>query len=184
MLTLFHDYTSPASAVAVRRMHRLADEGLEVEFVGFEAVGVDMFLPVTVDVLAELDDLADIAAAEGVILHRPSGIPATGLAHVAGEEAELQGLGRPWREACYAAFWEDGADLSSRQVLVDIAATAGVDPSGVGSAFDDRLRLAAVRRRMTGHRRNGVGGVPTLLAHRTLVPGLLSDDDLRSLSAL
>jgi hypothetical protein len=29
-----------------------------------------------------------------------------------------------------------------------------------------------------------VGGVPTILAQRTLVPGLLGDDDLRALAAL
>jgi hypothetical protein len=38
-LVLFHDYTSAASAVAVARVQRLADEGLAVAFQGFEAVG-------------------------------------------------------------------------------------------------------------------------------------------------
>jgi len=46
-LTLFHDYTSPGSAVAVLRLQRLADEGLAVAFEGFEAIGLDTTLPVT-----------------------------------------------------------------------------------------------------------------------------------------
>src|SRR5690606_12298083 len=112
MLTLFHDYTSPASAVAVRRLQRLADEGLPVEFEGFEAIGVDATLPVTVDVVAALDDLAAVAAAEGVTLRRPRALPPTGLAHLVGDTAERVGLGASWRQVCYRAFWQDGADLA------------------------------------------------------------------------
>ena len=88
MLTLFHDYTSPASAVAVARLQRLADDGLPVEFEGFEAVGVDVTLPITLDVVAAVDALAETAAAEGLALRRPPGLPPTGLAHLVGALTE------------------------------------------------------------------------------------------------
>lgn len=183
-LTLFHDYTSPASAVAVARVQRLADEGLAVSFEGFEAVGVDVTLPVTVEVLAALDELGDAAAAEGLVLRRPPGLPPTALAHVTGTIAEERGLGASWRDTCYRAFWGRGAAIGERDVLLELAAEAGLDTDAVATALDDRLFIASVRRRVGGHRRNGVGGVPTILASRTLVPGLLPADELRTLAAL
>lgn len=184
MLTLFHDYTSPGSALAVARAQRLADEGLPVEFEGFESIGVDSALPVTVDVDAALADLAGAAAAEGMVLRRPPSLPPTAAAHLVGERAEAEGLGRSWRQVCYRAFWQDGADLADRDVLIGLAGTAGLDAGRVGRVLEQPGALATLRRRMGVRRRQGVGGVPTILAQRTLVPGLLADDDLRALAAL
>lgn len=181
---LFHDYTSPGSAVAVLRAQRLADEGLAVSFEGFEAVGVDATVPVTLDVVAAVEDLAAVAAGEGIELRRPANLPPTALAHVVGTVAEESGRGASWRETCYRAFWTDGAAIGDRDTLLGLAARAGLDPGLVRSALSDRLRVAAVRRRTTSHRRNGVGGVPTILASRTLVPGLLPAAELRALAEL
>ncbi|MGH3666624.1 MAG: DsbA family protein, partial [Egibacteraceae bacterium] len=138
MLTLFHDYTSAASAVAVLRLQRLADEGLAVAFAGFEALGVDTALPVTLDVVAGVDDLATAAAAEGLELRRPPLLPPTARAHVLGTLAEDVGLGASWRQACYAAFWTSGADLADPPVLAELGATAGLDRDAVAAALADR----------------------------------------------
>lgn len=184
MLILFHDYTSPGSAVAVARLQRLADEGLAIAFEGFEAVGVDMTVPVTLDVVAATDELADAAAAEGVRLRRPASLPPTGLAHVLGDLAEANGLGASWRKACYRAFWTDGADIGDRAVLGNLAAGIGLDRDHADSALADRVALASIRRRTGGHRRDGVGGVPTILAQRTLVPGLVDEGNVRALATL
>lgn len=184
VIRLFHDFTDPASAVAVARAQRLADEGLPIEFAGFEVVGVDAVLPVSLDVMARLDDLAAEAAAEGVVLRRPPAAPPTGWAHVLGTVAERAGLGASWRQTCYTAYWRDGADLSATDVLVDLAVAAGLEPAAATAAATDRAALAAFRRLVAGHRRAGVGGVPVLSAHQTLVPGLLPAADLRALAAL
>lgn len=184
MLTLFHDYTSPHSAVAVMRVQRLADEGLAVAFESFEAIGVDTRLPVTLDVAAAVEELAEVAAAEGVVLRRPAVLPPTANAHVVGELAEEHQLGASWRSMCYRAFWEDGADLADPHVLTELAARAGLDARDVGARLHEPHRLATFRRGLAVHRRAGVGGVPTILAQRTLVPGLLPEEDLRALAAL
>lgn len=186
MLTLFHDYTSPASAVAVWRVQRLADEGLDVAFEGFEAIGIDMVLPVTVDVLAEVDRVAPLAAAEGMELRKPRTLPPTTACHAIERAAAEAGPQRAaaWRRVAYTTWWQRGADLSDREVLEALAEDAGVGASAVAGALDRPGALAAVRRRAAELRRNGVGGVPTILSQRTLVPGLLSDADLRALAAL
>lgn len=182
MLTLFHDYTSPASAVAALRLQRLVDQGLPAEFEGFEAIGLDATLPLTLDVAAAIDDVAEAAEDEGLTLLRPPGLPPTALAHTVGDVAEERGLGASWRETCYRAFWSEGAAIREREVLLELASRAGLDPGPVMIALDDRMVLAAVRRRSAMRRRNGVGGVPTILASRTLVPGLLAEEDLRTLA--
>jgi predicted DsbA family dithiol-disulfide isomerase len=184
VLTLFHDYTSPASAVAAFRLQRLADEGLPVELVSFEAIGVDVTLPVTLDVLAAVDDLAAAAADEGLQLRPPASLPPTAHAHVLEGVAQAAGLGASWRERCYRAFWETGVDIADRRVLLDLAEAAGLPPPAAQAALEDRSALLATRRRTAAHRAEGVGGVPTILAHRTLVPGVLAEADLRALAAL
>ncbi|HVM18378.1 MAG TPA: DsbA family protein [Egibacteraceae bacterium] len=182
-LTLFHDYTSPASAVAVARLQRLADDGLDVTFEGFEAIGVDAVLPPSLDVLAAIDDLAEAAQAEGVVLRRPPALPPTAAAHAVGVLAESRGLGASWRQTCYRAFWADGADISETLVLIALAQEAGLQRTVVQEALNDRAFVATTRRAMGRHRRNGVGGVPTILTQRTLIPGLLPEAELRALAA-
>lgn len=184
MLTLFHDYSDPASAVAVARLERLVGDGLAVEFVGFEAVGVDARLPTSLDVLAALERLDVAARQEGVVLRRPADLPPTAAAHVVGELAEDAGVGAGWRRACYEAFWRDDADIAEPAVLGELGAAVGLERDRAEAAARDRRRLARFRQRVAGHRRDGVGGVPTILAHRTLVPGLLAEADLRALAGL
>jgi predicted DsbA family dithiol-disulfide isomerase len=184
VLTLFHDYTSPASAVAVARLQRLVDEGVRAEFAAFDAFSVDVALPVTLDVKAAVHDLAGAAEAEGLALVEPAALPPTARAHVVGEVAEAQGLGASWRATCYRALWEHGADIDDERVLVVLSLRAGLDRPAVEAALADRSRRVAVRRRSAARRADGVGGVPTILAQRTLVPGLLPETDLRALGSL
>lgn len=184
MLTLFHDYTDPASAIAVARLQRLEDEGVAVSFEGFDAVGLDAVLPVTLDVVALLDDLREAADAVQLCLQRPTALPPTAAAHAVGRLAEERGLDAAWRERCYRAFWEEGADISRPATLADLAGAVGLDHAGAAATAADPRALAETRRRGLAHRRNGVGGVPTILAARTLVPGLLDTAALRQLAAL
>lgn len=183
MITLFHDVTDPASAIAVRRYTRLAREGLDISFEGFEAVGVDVAVPADLGLLARVDDLAETAAEEGLVLRRPTVLPPTGLAHVLLAHAEQTPRSHVVREAVYAAYWADGRDVADQSVLVDVATAAGLDVTTVTELLADRVALADRRRRMAAHRRTGVGGVPVVLASRTLVPALMDERSVRELAA-
>ena len=168
--------------MAVARLQRLADEGLAVEFVGFDVLSLDASLPVSLDVLAQLDDLQDEADAEGIQLRRPRILPPTIRAHVVGEIADARDLGASWRQECYAALWSDGADISDTATLLRLSEAAGLPVAEVDQKLRDNVHVASVRRATGRHRRNGVGGVPTILFQRTLVPGLLSESQLRELA--
>lgn len=182
VLVLFHDVTDPTSAVAVARCTRLAREGLPIEFEGFEVVGLDLVLPPDIDVLAKLDGLVGPAAAEGVVLRRPRHMPPTGLAQVLLAHAEHTPLAHDVRLAVYRAYWAEGADIADADVLVEVAVGCGLEAADMAALLGDRAALASRRRQMAAHRREGVGGVPVILASRTLVPGLLDEDQLRALA--
>ncbi len=184
MLTLFHDYTSPASAVAVARVERLRADGVHCLIVGTEALGVATTLPVTVEVLAELGSVAGQAEAEGLMLRRPKNLPPTAAAHLAEDVARDHGVDTAWRTSCYRAFWTDQTDISDHQVLRDLAVDVGVPADEIERTLDDRVALLSIRQRFAAHRRDGVGGVPMISYDRTLIPGLLSPAELRALAAL
>jgi hypothetical protein len=172
VLVLFHDYTSPASAVAPARIE------------GTEVMGVDAALPVTLDLLAELDAVAAAAIAEGVRLQRPRTLPPTAAAHLVEDLADGLGQADAWRQRCYRAFWEDAEDIADHDVLHRLANDVGRPTDEVAHRVTDRVALLAIRRRFAGHRRDGVGGVPMISYDRTLIPGLLAESDLRALAAL
>lgn len=184
MLVCFHDYTSPASAVAVLRLQRLADEGLPVAFEGFETLGVDAAIPPTLDLLAQLDQHRQEAARLGLELRRPRVQPPTIGAHLTGDLAERADLGAAWRLAGYRAYWEQAADLSDTATLTELAAAVGLDRDEVATALADRTLRADTRRRMIARRSEGVGGVPVLSANGTYVSALLPEPDLRALAEL
>lgn len=184
MLVLFHDYTSPASAVAVARVTRLVSDGVPARIEGTEVLGVQATLPVTLDLLAELDAVAVQAREEGVVLRRPDGLPPTAAAHLVEDLAAELGRADAWRARCYRAFWAEGADIAAHQVLARLAGEVGLPVDEVTRRTGDRMALLEIRQRFAGHRRDGVGGVPTISYDRTLVPGLLDEADLRALAAL
>lgn len=183
MLTLFHDVTNPASVVAAARCDRLAGAGLEVSVITIDAIGIDLSLPVTSDLRADLAEHAAAAAAEGLELRAPAALPPSARCHAVGDLAEEAALGPQWRRATATALWEHGADLGDPDVLADLAAEIGLERARAAAQVGSRAAVTAVRRRSAAVRGQGIGGVPTLLAHRTLVPGLLSDEDLWSLTS-
>lgn len=184
MLELFHDFTSPASYLAVARMQRLADEGLPVAFHGVDVHGLDATLPVSLDALAELEHVRAEAVAAGLVLTRPRFAPPTAAAHLVSDLAEERDLGAAWRLAAYRGYWGQGLDLSDPRVLGDLAEGCGLDRRDVEQRATDRSAVAARRRAWSTLRGDGIGGVPVVRASGTLVPASLPDDDLRHLSTL
>lgn len=184
MLRLFHDYTSPASAVAVLRLREVTGPDTEVVHTGLDVLGVDRPVPPTLQLREELERHRDELEERGLQVTRPARQPPTLRAHQAGRVADEHGLGDAWRSICYAAFWERGADLSDPGVLTGLAGEAGLPGGEVERAVTDDRALRGLRRGMAELRSEGVGGVPVLELDGSYVPALLSPDELRSLVAL
>jgi predicted DsbA family dithiol-disulfide isomerase len=64
-------------------------------------------------------------------------------------------------EAAFEALWRDGRDIGDTDVLVDLAADAGVGADEVRAALADDSLREAVHERFAEARRHGVTGVPT-----------------------
>jgi 2-hydroxychromene-2-carboxylate isomerase len=184
VLILHFDYPSAASAVAVLRVQRVADEGGEVHFSGFDVLGLDRAIPPTLDQLAEIERLRDQLLAASLPVRRPSRHPPTLAAHVVGDLAEEHGLGAAWRLACLRAYWADDADLGDLAVLRHLARGVGLDPDQVRERLEDREVRLDRRRRGWTLRGRGIGGVPVLEVDGTLLAADLPHERLRELAAL
>jgi predicted DsbA family dithiol-disulfide isomerase len=184
MLVLHFDYTSLAAVVAVLRLQALADAGGAVGFQGIDVLGVDAALPVTLDQLDEIDRWRDRAAAQGLTIRQPSRRPPTLGAHLIGDLAARNDLGAAWRDVVLRAYWTGDAALEDRDVLVALAAQAGLDPADAARHLADPRSRMSVRQRMTADRGRGIGGVPMLEFNGTLLSVELAESDLRDLAGL
>lgn len=185
MLTLHFDYPSPPSAIALLRLQHVADRGGAVTFVGLDTLGLEMVVPPTLDLLAQLERCGDEARELGLTLRRPSRQPPTLAAHLVGGLADARGLGAAWRMACLQAYWTDDVDLSDEDALRGLASGVGLDEDEVITHLADRVLRGTVRGRMTARRRRGIGVVPVLEADGgVLVSADLPADDLMQLATL
>lgn len=184
MLVLHFDYPSPASAVALLRLQRVADEGGNVAFAGLDALGLATSIPATLDQLAERERVAAQADALGLALGRPSRRPPTLLAHLLGELAEAHDLGAAWRMTCLRAYWQHDVDLGNAEPLRALASEVGLDRTDVDRLLGDGQRHRVRRQEELAVRRRGVGTVPVLEFDGTFVAADLDDAALRQLAAL
>jgi len=185
MLTLHFDYPSPASAVALLRLQRLADVGHDIRFLGLDALGLDVAVPPTLDQLDELGRYHGRALELGLPMRRPSRRPPTLSAHLVGELADRVGLGASWRWSALRGYWASDLDLSDPGALVELAVGAGLDRAAVEEQLQDHVARRALRGQMVTRRRAGIGGVPVLEADGgVFISADLPDAELEELAAL
>ncbi|MFR9731945.1 2-hydroxychromene-2-carboxylate isomerase [Saccharopolyspora sp. MS10] len=120
-----------------------------------------------------LQDVARLAKARGLAVAWPvDREPVWEVAHLPYPLAVRAGRGHDYLAAVYRARWEQGRDISDPAVIAGIGAELGLDPARVaGAADDDALRaegLASLLRVC----REGVFGVPFLIAGRERFWGL------------
>jgi len=88
--------------------------------------------------------------------------PNTGLSHslISAFEGPSQNA---VKEGVLAAFFEQGRDIGSRDVLLELAAELEMDMDLARAALDDPALQAAVAERSEQARTNGINGVPTFI---------------------
>lgn len=184
MRVMYFDYPSLPAAVAVIRAHLalgrhagLASSAAQpLMFGGFDTLGLEMTVPLTLDQQEEIGRWSTTAAQVGLEVTTPRSRPPTTPAHVIGDLADELGLGRDWRQAVIVAYWSDRVDIGHKSELVRLANHVGLPEQEVASALTDRHRAQQVRRRMVAARQRGIGGVPVIEIDGTLLSGDLSDD--------
>ena len=112
-----------------------------------------------------------VAAAEGLAYgqrtHWYNSVPA----HEAALWADENGDGEAFRRAVYRAYFADGLNIGSSDVLAGLADGLGLDARDVRPALAEGRYRERVNRQFEFARAAGVTGVPTYVAGRYIVVG-------------
>jgi len=128
-------------------------EYLEVKFGGKEGA------------ISVYSQIADAAQEIGVtvnfekIKRTPSTLDAHRLIYWAG----IEGVQTAVVSKLFTAYFEDGYDISDRQVLMDIAASAGIDREKIGKLLLQDIDRENIRKHDKNAREKGVRGVPCFI---------------------
>ncbi len=80
--------------------------------------------------------------------------------------AQGQGKGAAAKEALFRAYFNEARDISSHDVLVDIARSIDLDPEIVADLLKSGADVEATRQEANIFREMGISGVPTYIANR------------------
>ena len=107
------------------------------------------------------------------IKRTPNTIDAHRLIHWAGIEQKQT----PVVSALFRAYWVEGRDIGDREVLCDIADSAGLDASVIGRLLESDADIQLIQDRDAHSRKMGVNSVPTfIVANQHAVPGAQPTD--------
>jgi predicted DsbA family dithiol-disulfide isomerase len=118
-----------------------------------------------------LAQLTTAGAAEGITFRfdRITHIPNTLNAHRVMKLAEREGVNASGlAETILRGFFEDGLDISRRDVLVDMGERSGLSSTSINRTLDDETSRQTVLSQEAQVRRSGVTGVPDFLINKRL----------------
>lgn len=86
--------------------------------------------------------------------------------------AEEQGVGEAYHDAMFRAYWQDARSIDQRDVLIDVAASVGLDAVGFAAALETPAYLHQVLADITEAQALRLQGVPAMIfAGKYLVSG-------------
>lgn len=179
-MRLYFDLASPYAYLAVERAATVLGAEPELEPVllgaifGLRGHGSWALTDARAEGMAEVERRAD---AYGLALTWPADWPMNSLAAMrAALWAQEQGAVAPFAHAAYQRHFGAGEDISSPEVLADIADAVGL----AGHALPDAIQSPAIKERLktvtAAAWDAGVRGIPTLIADDGRV--LFGDDQL------
>jgi predicted DsbA family dithiol-disulfide isomerase len=114
------------------------------------------------DAIKDAGDKENIPFAFSEIRRQPNTIKAHRLIHYAGE----QGVQDAVVEGLFVAYFTEGRNISDTDVLVDVAAAAGLDPERVRAYLESDSDVERVRSEDAVARQIGIQGVPCFIINR------------------
>ena len=115
--------------------------------------------------------LKALAAAEGLPISDREMTYNSRSAQELGAWATRQGKGKEFHDAVYRAYFVDGRNIAERDVLLALAASAGLDPKEAAGVLDHRTFKSVVDQEWAASRTAGVTAVPTFEAGGRKVVG-------------
>ncbi|MEO1308997.1 MAG: DsbA family oxidoreductase [Pseudomonadota bacterium] len=123
--------------------------------------------------IAEAGEAAGLMMNLCAIERTPSTLDAHRLIHWAG----IEGKQTEVYEGLFDAYFNKGRDIGDRDVLADIADSAGLDAAAIRRLLEGDSDLEDIQARDAHARQRGVTGVPTfIVANQHVVPGAQQPD--------
>ena len=79
--------------------------------------------------------------------------------------AQIEGRQHELKRALFATYFTEGRNPSDREVLIDVATQAGLDPQRAGEILDSDLYAHEVRAREEFYTRQGIHAVPSVIVN-------------------
>lgn len=162
-VTVFSDFACPFSYVTEAALRGMEAAGeIECTHLAYELYPVPAPLPA--DGGGWMDALRPLAEELGLPIRVPPAPARTAKAHEAAAFARARGVGPAMREAIFAAYFADGRDIARIDVLVELGAALGLDPSELKVVLDVDSLAPRIRAEQDAARGAGVEGTPTVVA--------------------
>jgi len=178
------DYVDPASYLAELRLREAEGvTGRWAERLGLEIVPPPM-PPLVGDELewaGRWEEVAEAGRGAGIPLERPRFVPWTRKAHELAMHAASVGVFAEVHDALFRAYLWEGQDIGRIDVLLGVAAGAGLSRSEVRTVLGVDRYLPTLLDLRERAERQGVRGVPTLAREERRLEGLT---DVATLAAL
>lgn len=179
-VTVYSDYICPFCLIGKSRVDRLEEQfGVEVEWKGFEIhpetppEGRDRkSFGYSEDQMAAMSShIEEMCAEEGLEVAPRTRSSNSKLAMQIGEFAKEKGRFKEYHDAVFRTYWQEGKDIGQRELLLAVAAEAGLDVGELeayleGDGADEKL--AEHLREVMQY---GIDGVPTFIIGNKMVVG-------------
>lgn len=187
-ITVFSDYICPFCYIGVETLRRLQPEvpPFTLEWQGFQihpeypATG----LP-TEQRMAQFgreryeaiwQNILSLAANVGLTMQRPPLLTNSLMALEATEFAKEQGKEEAFSRAVYKAYFQEGKNIGDPEVILAIAAEAGLNPNVVQTHLQQRTYASQLEVARREARTHGVSGVPTFIVGPAQIVGAQAPD--------
>jgi len=124
----------------------------------------DLFAGRDIDLEAMYARMKELMDAEGLPYGARTHTYNSRLAQELGKWADTQAGGDALHDAIYRAYFVDGKNIASLDVLVELAASVGLSPDAAREVLTQRTFKQAVDEDWLKSRQYGITGVPTFVA--------------------
>jgi len=120
-----------------------------------------------------------MGVAAGVEMKAPQTLANSLLALQTGEFAAEAGLAEAFDDRVFRAYFSQGLNIGTRDVLLDLGVEAGLDRAALGEALDSGKYAMRIKNHAQAASQLGISGVPTFLIGDWPLAGAQSEDVMR-----
>ncbi|BBO84910.1 hypothetical protein DSCO28_54760 [Desulfosarcina ovata subsp. sediminis] len=141
----------------------------------------DLFANQPVDIPAILKRLTSVARELNLPFGEQTMTYNSRLAQELGKWAEVKGCGDTFHHAMFLAYFRDGENIGSADVLIELCRGIGLDPAAAREVLSQRTFLAAVDDDWEKSRKNNIRIAPTFVMGSQRRAGYQSLETLKRL---